>query len=89
MRPKGDVERSMITRLEQTMRSRRGGFGAVSDTTGPFSTSDGRAPPEVPGFDLIRPIGKGGFGEVWLAANRATGPAPRGKDHCRNPIRDR
>ena len=30
-------------------------------------------PPEVPGFDLIRPIGKGGFGEVWLAANRTTG----------------
>jgi len=48
-------------------------FAAVSDATNPLSTDNGPAPPEVPGFDLIRPIGKGGFGEVWLAANRATG----------------
>ncbi len=48
-------------------------FGAVSDATSPFSTNDRRVPPEVPGFDLIRPIGKGGFGEVWLATNHATG----------------
>ncbi len=45
----------------------------MSDATSPVSTGDARVPPEVPGFDLIRPIGKGGFGEVWLAANRATG----------------
>ena len=45
----------------------------MSDVTTPSSTSDGRVAPEVPGFDLIRPIGKGGFGEVWLAANHATG----------------
>ena len=45
----------------------------MSDATSPFSTSDGRVPPDVPGFDLIRPIGKGGFGEVWLATNHATG----------------
>jgi serine/threonine protein kinase len=29
--------------------------------------------PEVSDFDLIRPIGQGGFGRVWLAANRTTG----------------
>jgi serine/threonine protein kinase len=30
-------------------------------------------PPEVPDFDLIRCIGEGAFGAVWLAANRTTG----------------
>jgi serine/threonine protein kinase len=44
----------------------------MSDVTGNSSNTDGRTPPEVPGFDLIRPIGKGGFGEVWLAANHIT-----------------
>ena len=31
------------------------------------------AVPYVPDFDLIRPVGSGGFGEVWLATNRTTG----------------
>jgi hypothetical protein len=30
-------------------------------------------PPELPDFDLIRLIGEGGFGQVWLARNRTTG----------------
>lgn len=29
--------------------------------------------PAVPDFDLIRPIGQGGFGRVWLAKNQTTG----------------
>ena len=30
-------------------------------------------PPQTPDFDLVRPIGEGGFGQVWLAINRTTG----------------
>jgi eukaryotic-like serine/threonine-protein kinase len=29
--------------------------------------------PDVPDFNMIRPVGSGGFGQVWLAANRTTG----------------
>lgn len=29
--------------------------------------------PEIPDFQLIREIGSGGFGSVWLAVNKATG----------------
>jgi serine/threonine protein kinase len=29
--------------------------------------------PEIPDFDLIRLIGEGGFGQVWLATNQTTG----------------
>ncbi|MCP4453168.1 MAG: hypothetical protein GY809_17035, partial [Planctomycetes bacterium] len=29
--------------------------------------------PEIPDHELIRPIGEGGFGRVWMATNRITG----------------
>ena len=45
----------------------------MSDSTSLFVNGDNRIPPQVPGFDLIRSIGKGAFGEVWLAANQTTG----------------
>ena len=37
------------------------------------STAGSAAVPRVPGFDLVRPIGEGGFGQVWLAMNQTTG----------------
>jgi eukaryotic-like serine/threonine-protein kinase len=34
--------------------------------------TDNQLLPQVPDYDLIRPIGEGGFGRVWLAANQTT-----------------
>lgn len=45
----------------------------MSERDADVRSSEERASPEVPDFDLIRPIGSGGFGEVWLATNRTTG----------------
>jgi serine/threonine protein kinase len=45
----------------------------VSGSTTDASWSDEQLSPNVPDFDLIRMIGKGGFGCVWLATNRTTG----------------
>ncbi len=45
----------------------------MSDRTTTFKASFPDIPPNIPDFDLIRPIGRGGFGQVWLATNRATG----------------
>ena len=36
-------------------------------------SSGHQTPPVLPDFDLIRCVGQGGFGQVWLATNRATG----------------
>jgi len=45
----------------------------VSGSTTDALPSDEQWLPDVPDFDLIRMIGKGGFGCVWLATNRTTG----------------
>jgi eukaryotic-like serine/threonine-protein kinase len=37
------------------------------------SDSDARRPPEIPDFELVRLIGEGAFGQVWLARNLTTG----------------
>ncbi len=37
-----------------------------------ITPNDDASRPSVPGFSLIRMIGEGGFGKVWLARNRAT-----------------
>ena len=34
---------------------------------------DDDVPIEIPEYELVRPIGEGGFGQVWLARNRTTG----------------
>jgi hypothetical protein len=36
----------------------------------PTASERSAPPPEVPDYDLLRPIGCGGCGEVWLAGNR-------------------
>ncbi len=55
------------------------------------SSTENRRVPEIPDFDLLRVIGRGGFGEVWIARNRATGQLravkliPRARDGRANP----
>ena len=36
-------------------------------------SGEAQAAPNVPDLDLLRPVGSGGFGRVWLATNRTTG----------------
>jgi serine/threonine-protein kinase len=43
------------------------------DPTADYSFEPMRAVPAVPDMQLIRPIGEGGFGQVWLGRNRIAG----------------
>ncbi len=44
----------------------------MTGTTRDRSSPDDPTTPEIPDFELVREIGRGGFGRVWLARNRAT-----------------
>jgi eukaryotic-like serine/threonine-protein kinase len=45
----------------------------VSEQNADSRSTEQHVVPDVPDFKLIRPIGSGGFGEVWLATNGTTG----------------
>jgi len=45
----------------------------VSDSTKAYSPDLGSKVPEIPDFEMKRPIGHGAFGQVWLATNQTTG----------------
>ncbi len=45
----------------------------MSEPTTPSPTGDDGPAVEIPEYELIRAIGEGGFGRVWLAKNRTTG----------------
>jgi len=45
----------------------------VIDPTADYTASLEQPAPRVPDFELLRPIGQGGFGQVWLATNLTTG----------------
>jgi serine/threonine protein kinase len=44
----------------------------MSDNSVPLPPANEAPPPSVPGHDLLRVIGLGAYGEVWLARNRTT-----------------
>jgi hypothetical protein len=37
------------------------------------ATQPATSPPAIPDMELLRQVGKGAFGEVWLARNQTTG----------------
>ncbi|NQT11898.1 MAG: serine/threonine protein kinase [Planctomycetes bacterium] len=45
----------------------------MNEPTTPSPKGDDGPAVEIPEYELIRPIGEGGFGRVWLARNRTTG----------------
>lgn len=63
-----------------------GGAGVASAATQP-STPDSR-PPSIPDHELLRCIGRGSYGEVWLARNVLGEQRYLGPLWIVDPIRD-
>jgi hypothetical protein len=45
----------------------------MNSTSAGSSSLENQEAPDIPEFELLRQIGQGGFGRVWLARNRTTG----------------
>jgi serine/threonine protein kinase len=55
-----------MNKPEPEATSRSGLSGATNTPSGPPETP----PPSIPDHELLRPIGEGSYGEVWLARNK-------------------